>query len=189
LARLATFDASAASTLHTRFVATTTRAARLEILQEITLLTADEVRRGEAEKTVQDPHKGLKEITDVYSAIARRDAEVFDRSLMFEWNTWRAMVLLNDAVEVRPNFRFDVDGNPTTTAGPKRPDMVVEYHDFWLVVEVTLAQGHTQYEAEEESIFRHVGMFQRERLDAGDLRPVYGLGIAGPFTAFSLPGG
>jgi hypothetical protein len=118
------------------------------------------------------------EILQMFKDITSKEAELIDRPLFLEWNTWRALTTLNDALEVVGNFRCDTDGNPLGTASGKQSDIVAEYKDFWLAVEVTLMSGHKQYEAESESIVRHVGKLQAERIEKEDARPVFGLFIA-----------
>ena len=118
------------------------------------------------------------DVKNLYESIGKRDPELIDRPLLYEWNTWRAFEILNDNIEAAPNLQFDLDNNPVCTAPGKRPDMVVEFNDFWLIVEVTLTAGYKQYEAEGESIIRHVGQFQSEKVSQGDKRPVYGIFIA-----------
>ena len=122
--------------------------------------------------------KEWSDVKDLYEAIGNKDPELIDRPLLYEWNTWRAFEILNDNIEATPNLKFDLDNNPVSTAPGKRPDMIIEFSDFWLVVEVTLTTGYKQYEAEGESIIRHVGQFQSERVSQGDIRPIYGVFIA-----------
>lgn len=43
---------------------------------------------------------------------------------------------------------------------------------------MTLQRGHKQYEAESESITRHVGEFQARLRESGDARPIFGVFIA-----------
>lgn len=119
-----------------------------------------------------------QEVKDLYDAISRKDSELIDRPLLYEWNTWRAFEILNDNIAAIPNLKFDLDSNPISTASGKMPDMIIEFSNFWLVVEVTLLSGYKQYEAEGESIIRHVGHVQSEKYLAGDNRPVFGLFIA-----------
>ena len=118
------------------------------------------------------------EIDKVFDSIIDRNSDLLDRPLYLEWNIWRAFSALNDCVVANGNFRSDADGNPIGTASGKMPDLVIEYSDFWLAVEVTLSSGLRQYESEHESIFRHVGQLQASRIADNDPRPVYGMFIA-----------
>jgi hypothetical protein len=120
----------------------------------------------------------FNDIKKIFIEIKSRDKEIVDRPLMYEWNTWRSMVLINDALNVQGNYHADADGNPVSTASGKMPDILCEYENFWLGVEVTLQSGMKQYESEGESIIRHIGNLQKSRIDANDKRPVYGLFIA-----------
>lgn len=87
--------------------------------------------------------------------------KLYDEPLMLEWNTWRAMTML-DGGEIKANLTFDDNGQPLSTAGSKLPDIVCDYGDFSLTVEVTMSSGHRQFEMEGESIFRHLGMLKSQ---------------------------
>ena len=150
------------------------------------LLTLEKLRR-EIAATIQlqeqneihlDRKKSSVLVADMYKQISSRDSEMLDKPLLYEWNTWRALHVINDAVEVTANFAIDVDGNPSSTAPGKTPDLIVEYSDFWLVVEVTLQRGLKQYESENEPITRHVGDHLKRIIENGDTRPVFGLFMA-----------
>lgn len=112
----------------------------------------------------------LEEIVEVYKNIAERD--VVDPSLFFEWNTWRAMVMLDDG-NIYGNFKADIDGSPMATAPANMPDIECKYEHFNLIVEVTLSSGQRQYEMEGEPVARHLGLKRKETKD-----PIYCLFIA-----------
>ncbi len=117
------------------------------------------------------------DIVDLYDRIVDRSEEVIDGPLFLEWNTWRALTMLDDG-DIRGNFAVDRTGQPLHPAPGKGGDIVCEYRDFHLVVEVTLQTGMRQYMSEGEPVERHVGAHQAARRAAGDNRPVYGLFIA-----------
>ena len=87
--------------------------------------------------------------------------KLYDEPLMLEWNTWRAMTML-DGGDIKANLTFDDNGQPLSPAGGKLPDIVCDYGDFSLTVEVTMSSGHRQFEMEGESIFRHLGMLKSQ---------------------------
>lgn len=86
--------------------------------------------------------------------------ELYDAPLMLEWNTWRAMTML-DGGEIRANLNFDDFGNPISTAQGNMADIVCDYGDYLLIVEVTLASGQKQYEMESEPVSRHLGKVKK----------------------------
>lgn len=94
------------------------------------------------------------EVLEVFSAIRRR--EVYDPPLALEWNVWRAMTML-DGGDISANLHFDDDGNPLSTASGKVADIVCDYGDFIVSVEVTLQRGCRQYDTEAEPVARHLG--------------------------------
>ena len=86
---------------------------------------------------------------------------LYDTSLMLEWNTWRAMTML-DGGKVTANLKFDDFGNPMSTAQGNMADIVCDYGDFGLTVEVTLQTGQRQYETEGEPVSRHLAKWKKE---------------------------
>jgi AlwI restriction endonuclease len=117
------------------------------------------------------------EVVDLYDRITDRTGEVLDGPLFLEWNTWRALVMLDDG-EVIGNFAVDRTGQPLHPAPGKGADITCEYRDFHLLVEVTLQTGMRQYFSEGEPVERHVGFYQAIHKSQGDDRPVYGLFVA-----------
>ncbi len=115
--------------------------------------------------------KLYEDIQEVFEKI-ENDRTLSDAPLMLEWNTWRAMTML-DGGEIKANLKFDDFGSPMSTAIGNMPDIVCEYDDFQLSVEVTMASGQKQYEMEGEPVSRHLG-----KLKKSSEKPVYCLFIA-----------
>lgn len=97
------------------------------------------------------------EIIDTYNEIISDD--YYDAPLMLEYNTWRAMTML-DGGNIKGNFKFDDVGQPLSTASGNMPDIECDYDEFVLSVEVTMQQGQRQYESEGESVARHFGQMK-----------------------------
>jgi hypothetical protein len=89
------------------------------------------------------------------------DKSLYDVPLMLEWNTWRAMTML-DGGQVTANLKFDDFGNPMSTAQGNMADIVCDYGDFGLTVEVTMQSGQRQYEMEGEPVTRHLAKLKKE---------------------------
>ena len=98
------------------------------------------------------------EIIDTYNEIISDG--YFDAPLMLEYNTWRAMTML-DGGNIKGNFKFDDVGQPLSTAAGNMPDIECDYDDFVLSVEVTMQQGQRQYESEGEPVARHFGQMKK----------------------------
>lgn len=98
------------------------------------------------------------EIIDTYNEIISDG--YFDAPLMLEYNTWRAMTMLNGG-NIKGNFNFDDIGQPLSTAAGNMPDIECDYGDFVLSVEVTMQQGQRQYESEGEPVARHFGQMRK----------------------------
>lgn len=98
----------------------------------------------------------------------------------FEWVLWRAFLAINSLAnkpyEAR-RFKIDQDFLPVGTAPGNGPDLIFEFDDFVLVVEVTLTANSRQEAAEGEPVRRHVAdlvAFYQEQSG----KRVYGLFIA-----------
>ena len=98
------------------------------------------------------------EIIDTFNEII--SDEYYDAPLMFEYNTWRAMTML-DGGDIKGNFKFDDSGQPLSTAQGNMPDIECDYSDYSMSVEVTLQSGQRQYETEGEPVARHYGQLKK----------------------------
>lgn len=115
-------------------------------------------------------YRQYDDIQHVFKQIA--DGDLYDAPLMLEWNSWRAMTML-DGGDVIANLNFDDYGKPLSTALANKADIVCDYGDYLLTVEVTMSSGHRQFEAESESVSRHLG-----NLKKSSGKPCYCLFIA-----------
>ncbi len=101
-----------------------------------------------------------------------RGDRLYDAPLIFEWNIWRAMTMI-DGGDIRANLKFDDFGNPMSTAPGNMADIVCDYGDFMVCVEATLQGGQRQYESEGELVSRHLGKLKKQ---SG--KPCYALFVA-----------
>lgn len=105
------------------------------------------------------------------------DNAKYDLPTYLEWTSWRAFLaidgLTNSPDEAR-GFNVDQDLFPIGNAPGGRPDIVLEYENFVLVVEVTLTSTSRQEAAEAEPVRRHVAKVQEKHQE----KPVYGLFLA-----------
>lgn len=94
----------------------------------------------------------------------------------FEWILWRAFLAIN-SLKNKPydarRFNIDQDFLPVGTASGNGPDLIFEFHDFIVVVEVTLTDNSRQEAAEGEPVRRHIAEIAMQ-----STKPVYGLFIA-----------
>lgn len=98
------------------------------------------------------------EVIDTYNEII--SSELYDIPLMLEWNTWRAMTMLNGG-SITGNFKVDDTGRPMSTAIGNVADIICDYGDFGLTVEVTMQSGQRQYETEGEPVARHLAKYKK----------------------------
>lgn len=97
-----------------------------------------------------------------------------------EWALWRAFLAI-DSLANKPyaarRFRIDQDFLPVGTAPGNGPDLIMEFHDFVIVIEVTLTESSRQEAAEGEPVRRHVADLMNQYAEING-KPVYGLFIA-----------
>ncbi len=93
-----------------------------------------------------------------------------------EWVIWRAFLAINSLCNPpwkARRFQIDQDFLPVNCAPGGGPDMVFEFEDATIVVEVTLTASSRQEAAEGEPVRRHVAQYTETAK-----KPVYGLFIA-----------
>ncbi len=133
-------------------------------LQELKNIFADELEKRK-EKILTEQISAIKdyrlfeEINTTFSQIL--DNSLYDTPLMLEWNTWRAITML-DGGHIKANLKFDDFGNPMSTAQGNMADIICDYGDFGLTVEVTMQGGQRQYETEGEPVTRHLAKLKKE---------------------------
>lgn len=98
------------------------------------------------------------EVIDTFNEII--SSELYDIPLMLEWNTWRAMTMLNGGT-ITGNFKVDDAGQPMSTAIGNVADITCDYGEFALTVEVTMQSGQRQYETEGEPVARHLSKYKK----------------------------
>lgn len=113
----------------------------------------------------------LKLNEEVEIRVPRAEAPAY-----LEWSLWRAFLaidtLVNKPYEVR-RFKIDQDFMPVSTAPGNGPDLIAEFEDCVIVIEVTLSESSRQEAMEGEPVRRHVADLMQQ-YD----KPVYGLFIA-----------
>lgn len=113
-----------------------------------------------------------KELGDDYTIkVPRSEAPAY-----LEWILWRAFLAIDHTVnkpyEAR-GFNIDQDYLPVGTAPGGGPDMIFEFEDFTIVVEVTMSTNSRQEAMEGEPVRRHVADIVME-----SDKPVYGVFVA-----------
>lgn len=97
----------------------------------------------------------------------------------FEWTIWRAFLAVNSLANFpwqSRRFKVDQDFFPLSHAPAGGPDMIFEFEEYILVVEVTLTSSSRQEAVEGEPVRRHVAEIA-EQFEKTDKR-VYCLFIA-----------
>ncbi|HAQ36971.1 MAG TPA: AlwI family type II restriction endonuclease, partial [Saprospirales bacterium] len=138
--------------------------AEATTLEELKNIFTDELENRKAQILIEQiraikDYRLFDDINTTFEQIL--DNSLYDNPLMLEWNTWRAMTML-DGGNIKANLMFDDFGNPMSTAQGNIADITCDYGDFGLTVEVTMQGGQRQYEMEGEPVSRHLAKFKRE---------------------------
>jgi hypothetical protein len=134
---------------------------RHEVEDKIAILNEIDYAKNQAEQ--------WEEISSYMDLLLKRrrgqdsDNEIFiprgEDPAYFEWVIWRAFLAINN-IKNPPNesrkFKIDQDFFPINTAPGRAPDLIFEFENFVVVVEVTLTENSRQEAAEGESVRRHV---------------------------------
>lgn len=146
--------------------------ASLDELKELLADLLDKRKKQNITEQVEEikNYRQYNDIQDIYDKIGRK--EIYDAPLMMEWNTWRAVTML-DGGYIRPNLNFDDYGQPLSTAAGNMADIICDYGEYLVCVEVTMASGQRQYEMEGEPVTRHLG-----KLKKASGKPCYCLFVA-----------
>lgn len=87
-----------------------------------------------------------------------RDSDV-PPSLALERVVSSALIALNDAIEIKPNYSSDDDNNILFTASGGKPDIECFYEEFNSICEVTTLTSRDQWYNEGQPVMRHLKEF------------------------------
>lgn len=104
--------------------------------------------------------RNYDDVQNIFDLI-QHDRQLYDAPLLLEWNTWRAMTML-DGGSIKASLKFDDYGQPMSTAPSNTADIIADYGSFGVAVEVTMTNRQRQFEAEGESVMRHTGKLVTE---------------------------
>lgn len=141
----------------TRDLTAETTEALKDILEDAIVTKKSEIVK-EQIKNLKE-YKNYSDVMTVFNDIKKN--AFYDVPLMLEWNIWRAMTML-DGGEIKANLKLDDKGQPMSTASGNMADIVCDYGDFGLAVEVTMQSGQKQYETEGEPVSRHLAKLKKE---------------------------
>ena len=127
------------------------------------LQTAIQQRKDDLIRNQVKQLKNYKQYADVIQTFQEiQQNNFYDTPLMLEWNTWRAMTML-DGGNIHANLKFDDNGQPMSTASGNMADIICDYDNFSLTVEVTMQSGQRQYEMEGEPVSRHLAKVKKDQ--------------------------
>ena len=122
------------------------------------------------------PSKGNRSRSKMLPDGTKIKVPASERPAYLEWAVWRAFLAIGDICDAPWNtrkFRVNPQFKPLNHAPPGGPDMVFEFEDAVVVVEVTLRSSSRQEAAEGEPVRRHVADYAKN-----SNKVVYGLFIA-----------
>ena len=116
----------------------------------------------------------IQGLVDEYSGLLGRTYDGYlPKPVALEFNTFKTFLTLNDAISVQANYPMGDDGEPISVAPGGATDLICEYKDFVLSVEVTMSRGNTQWVMEGQPVQRHL-----RTIEAEYSKPAYALFLA-----------
>lgn len=154
----------------------------IQDLSQLRMQLEERWRRLQENRFANEQAGQWQEIVQYLREFGNRNSRLIPRGeapAYLEWTLWRAFLaidtLCNAPWDAR-RFRIDQDFLPISTASGNGPDMIFEFNDFVIVVEVTLTSSSRQEAAEGEPVRRHVASYVDRYEQLG--KTVYGLFIA-----------
>ena len=159
-----------------------------EDLRYLRINQDDKIRKEAEKRFAFEQRSKVKVITSWFECLVNKkskdefiDGEYIafksdERPQYLEWIVWRAFLAINNLsnqpYESR-KFPLDSELKPTNHAPSRGPDLLMEFDEFTLVVEVTWTTSARQVAAEGEPVIRHVA-----QVAANSKKPTYCLFIA-----------
>jgi hypothetical protein len=125
----------------------------IQDLEQIRYRLADQLERAREEDFAIQQAQGdrVQEIISLLDLLQNarkaRNEGIFDPPAFLEWAVWRAFLAIDKItmpIQETRRFPLDQDLRPRDTAPANRADMIFEFDDFILVVEVTLTRAGTK---------------------------------------------
>ena len=126
---------------------------RDRLIKQVTEVTGKEI-------TTAETTEHLKDILD--DAILSIKTEIISKQIadLKEYKEYADVMSTFD--DIKTNLKLDDKGQPMSTAAGNMSDIVCDYGDFGLAVEVTMQSGQKQYEMEGEPVSRHLAKLKKE---------------------------
>jgi hypothetical protein len=107
---------------------------------------------------LQDTSK-IDEVIDKLNNI--RKSEDLKPSIALEKYTTRALIIINDAKDIKANSKVGDDNEFIFTAPANQPDIECYYDNFNSICEVTMLVGRNQWHNEGQPVMRHFRDFEK----------------------------
>lgn len=131
----------------------------LEVQRQRThILLLEKEKKGYVMNNPEEICNCINALTNIYNSQKKFSIEL-------ERLTALALVAINDALNVKPNYPVGDDGEPTFTAPAGVADIECYYDKFNLVCEVTMLKTRDQWINEGQPVMRHLRQFEDENTD------------------------
>jgi len=104
--------------------------------------------------------QNISKIEEYIEALRTIHSSPKKKSIELERLVTLALIALNDALTIKPNYPVGDDNQPTFTAPANKPDIECFYNQFNSVCEVTMLTTRSQWYNEGQPVMRHVRDFE-----------------------------
>jgi len=134
-----------------------------EIKQAITVFRRQrtELQNLKMRQEYQDMQRIKDTISALLNTLSRRQLGANRPSVELEKWVNIALIILNDALLIKPNAPLGDDNEPTFTAPANVPDIECYYRDFKAICEVTMLTSREQWYYEGQPVMRHLRAFEQ----------------------------
>ena len=127
----------------------------IKILRQINLSIKEKINKAvlvSNSRAIENIINNLKNI----KILKKYDPEQFEKCIS------DAFKIINDEIQIKPNFPVDDNGEPISHSPGNKPDIECYYESFKAIVEVTLNSSSLQWVQEGQPVMRHLRYFEKQ---------------------------
>lgn len=127
----------------------------IKILRQINLSIKEKINKAVLVSNSQAIENIILNLKNI-KILKKYDPEQFEKCIS------DAFKIINDEIQIKPNFPVDDNGEPISHSPGNKPDIECYYESFKAIVEVTLNSSSLQWVQEGQPVMRHLRYFEKK---------------------------
>ena len=127
----------------------------IKILRQINLSVKEKINKALLMSNSEAIEKIIRDLKNV-KILKKYEPEQFEKCIS------NAFKVINDEIQIKPNYPVDDDGEPVSHSPGNKPDIECYYESFKAIVEVTLNSSSLQWVQEGQPVMRHLRYFEKQ---------------------------